>query len=101
MKKVKITALRQTVYSDLSEKYENPLEVPCCMRVGQVFLSENAARPEGFCETAWKCMREFVETLAEGGGDFFDGWLKNKYSAIVSCNDGIRPMTYLLEAEDE
>ncbi len=100
MKRVRITAIRQTVYDDLSALYENPLETPCCMRVGQVLVSENAQRPEGLCETAWECMRPFVETLAKGGGNFFDGWMKDPYSAVVSCNDGIRPMSYFLKVEE-
>jgi uncharacterized repeat protein (TIGR04076 family) len=45
-------------------------------------------------------MREFVETLANGGGDFFDGWMKNKHSAMISCNDGFRPVSFLIETID-
>ena len=37
-------------------------------------------------------------TLAHGGGDFYDGWMKNKYSAMISCNDGFRPVSFLIEA---
>ena len=46
-------------------------------------------------------MYEFVKALAEGGGNFFDGWMKDPYSAMVSCNDGFRPVTYYIEAIDE
>jgi uncharacterized repeat protein (TIGR04076 family) len=42
-------------------------------------------------------MEKFVKELAAGGGNFFDGWMKNPYSAMVSCNDGFRPVTFLLE----
>ena len=36
MKTVKITALRQTTYPELTELYENPLESPCDIRLGQI-----------------------------------------------------------------
>ena len=35
--------------------------------------------------------------LACGGGDFVDGWMKNPHSALLSCNDGFRPVSFLLE----
>jgi len=46
-------------------------------------------------------MSPFVMTLAHGGVDFYDGWMKNKTSAMVSCNDGFRPVSFLIEALDE
>ncbi len=101
MKKIKITALKQTVYDDLIEIYENPLENPCSVKVGSVFVSENGQKPNDFCQTAWECMEDYVKTLANGGGNFFDGWMKNPYSAFVSCNDGFRPMSFLIETIEE
>ena len=97
MKKVKITVMRKAEYKDLSEKYENPIEHACEMKIGQSFISENAEKPEGLCDEAWKSMYPFVLTLACGGGDFYDGWMKNKHSAMISCNDGFRPVTYYIE----
>ena len=35
MNKVRITAIRQTVYHDLMEKYENPIKHTCDVREGQ------------------------------------------------------------------
>ena len=101
MKKVKITVMRRTEYPDLMEKYENPLETPCEMIIGQEFVSVDRKKPEGLCDTAWSCMEPYVMTLAHGGSDFYNGWMKNPYSAMVSCNDGFRPVTYLLEVLDE
>jgi len=95
---VRITALRRTEYPDLMELYENPIEHACDIREGDVFLSVNAEKPEKLCESAWESMREFVEVLAHGGGNFYDGWMKNPYSALISCNDGFRPVSFLLEA---
>lgn len=94
---VKITAVRQTVYEDLSLRWENPIEEACPVRVGEVWLSHGGMRPEGLCESAWATLRPFVEALAHGEGDFFDGWMKNPYSALLSCNDGFRPMSFLVE----
>ena len=100
MKEVRITVLRRTEYPDLMAQYENPLEHPCDLTVGQVFISRDGACPEGLCPEAWASMRRFVEELAAGGGNFFDGWMKNPHSALISCNDGFRPVSFLLEAEN-
>ncbi len=99
MKNVKITALRQTTYPDLSEKYENHLEIPCDIKVGQVFVSKGGEMPEGMCVSAWESMERFVKELAAGGGNFYNGWMKDPYTAMISCNDGFRPMSFLLEIE--
>ncbi len=97
MKAVRITAVRRTTYPDLMEQYENPLDHPCNVEVGAVFVSENGQKPEGLCDEAWGCMAAFVTALADGGGNFFDGWMKNPHSAMISCNDGFRPVSFLLE----
>jgi len=97
MKDCKITVLRRTVYPDLMEKYENPIEHACEMVLGTEFISHNARMPEGFCHNAWEGLRPFVEELARGGGDFYDGWMKNPHSALLSCNDGFRPVSFLVE----
>lgn len=101
MKKVKITVMRRTVYEDLMQIYENPIEHACDMRVGDVFIANGWQRPEGLCATAWECMSPYVMTLAHGGGNFYDGWMKNERSAMISCNDGFRPVSFLIEALDE
>lgn len=97
MFRVKITAVRRTVYDDLIEKYENPIKHTCDITVGQSFVSENGERPSGFCESAWESVKLFVEVLTIGGGNFYDGWMKNEYSAMISCNDGFRPVTFYIE----
>ena len=101
MKKVRITAMRQTVYRDLMELYENPIEHACDVEVGQVWTANGWQRPEGFCQSAWDSLSPFVLTLACGGEDIYDGWMKNKRSAMLSCNDGFRPVSFLLEALEE
>lgn len=97
MKDVKITVMRMARYDDLIEKYENPIEHACDMMLSDVFISENAKKPEGFCDSAWETLSPFVMALAHGAEDFYDGWMKNKKSAMLSCNDGFRPVSFLLE----
>ena len=101
MKKVRITVMRRARYDELIEKYENPIEHACEMRMGQVFVANGWERPEGLCLSAWESMSPFVMTLAHGGENFYDGWMKNSRSAMISCNDGFRPVSFLLEALDE
>ena len=98
LKPVRITAMRQTVYRDLMQRFENPIEHSCDITVGQSFVSVDAQRPEGLCESAWESMRSFVEALAHGEGNFYDGWMRNPHSAMISCNDGFRPVSFYLEA---
>ena len=39
--------------------------------------------------------------LAHGAEDLYDGWMKDKKSAMISCNDCFRPVSFLLEALEE
>lgn len=97
MKKVRITAVRKSVYPDLMAQYENPIEHACDVVVGMTFLSENGQCPENLCESAWSSMESFVKELAAGGGNFYDGWMQDPHSAMISCNDGFRPVSFYLE----
>ena len=101
MKKIRITVMRKVCHQDLMDKYENPIEHACDMEEGQVFVASGWKRPEGFCESAWETLSPFVMALAHGAEDFYDGWMKNKKSAMLSCNDGFRPVSFLVEAMDE
>ena len=101
MYRVRITAVRQTVYHDLMAQYENPIEHTCDVRQGQQWVSIDGKRPEGLCLSAWESMRPFVVALAKGEGNFFDGWMKNPKSAMISCNDGFRPFSFYIEAMQE
>ncbi|OED30339.1 TIGR04076 family protein [Methanosphaera sp. WGK6] len=101
MKKVKITVMRKACYNDLIEKYENPLDCPCCVEEDDVFIANGWNRPEELCVSAWESMSSFVLALSSGGEDIYNGWMKNKKSAMISCNDGFRPVSFLLETLDE
>ena len=101
MKRVRITVKKIARYDDLIARYENPIEHTCDMRLGQVFIAVDGKRPDGFCDSAWDSVSPFVKELAAGGGNFYDGWMKDPKSAMISCNDGFRPVSFYLEALDE
>ena len=88
-------------HKDLMEKYENPIEHACELKVGQIFITNGWEKPEGMCESAWNSLSPFVMTLSHGGENLYNGWMKNPKSAMISCNDGFRPVSYLIEALDE
>lgn len=99
MKDVKITALARHEHKDLMEQLELPQENPCFIETGQSWTSKEAVMPEGFCPSAWNSLYPYVFALANGASHVHDAWMKNPYSALVSCNDGFRPVSFLLEAE--
>ena len=101
MKKVRITVKRIARYDDLIAEYENPIEHACEMTVGQVFLCDGWQKPDGFCDSAWETVSPFVLALSHGAQNLYDGWMKDPRSAMISCNDGFRPVSFLLETTDE
>ena len=101
MKQVRITAIRKASYPDLMAKYENPIEHACDVDEGAVWISRDGEKPDGFCDSAWESMVWFVRELANGGGNFYDGWMKDPQSAMISCNDGFRPVSFYLETVEE
>ena len=100
MKQVRITAIRKTVYPDLMAQYENPIQHACTIEEGQVWIANGWEKPDGFCDSAWDSISPFVMTLAHGGENIYDGWMKNPKSAMISCNDGFRPVSFYLETLD-
>ena len=76
---------------------ENPIEHTCDIVEGQQWISVNGECPDGMCTSAWSSMRDFVESLAMGEGNFYNGWMKNPMSAMISCNDGFRPFSFYIE----
>ena len=101
MKKVRITVKRMARYDDLIAEYENPIAHACGMELGKVFIANGWEKPEGFCSSAWDTLSPFVMALSHGAENFYDGWMKDSRSAMISCNDGFRPVSFLLETMDE
>lgn len=104
MRKVKITVLRKTMIEDLAKEYGVEGLTKCPMlKEGQVFYADYA-KPEGFCDEAWKAIYQYVFALAHGASKeifYFGDWIKKPGMAICSCNDGLRPVIFKLEATDE
>lgn len=101
MKKCRITVMKVVEHKDLMREYENPIEHACDMKEGQIFIANGWQKPEGMCDSAWETMSQFVLALSHGGENFYDGWMKNPKSAMISCNDGFRPVSFLIETMDE
>lgn len=56
MKKVKITVLKTTLDKELAKEYGADGLTACPMlKEGQVFYADYA-KPEGFCDEAWKAI---------------------------------------------
>ena len=103
MKRVKITVVKRAWHQDLADRYASPGLGPCDYNVeGMSFICENGwQKPAGLCDNAWKSMMEYVFALAHGAENFYGGELKDPKAFIASCNDGFRPVSYLIEALDE
>ena len=101
--KVRITILITTFDSELAREYGAAGLGPCpMMKSGQVFYADYA-KPDGFCDEAWKAIYQYVFALAHGSGKdlfYFGDWIRKPGVAIVSCNDGLRPVIMKLEATD-
>ncbi|MBR4266005.1 MAG: TIGR04076 family protein [Bacteroidales bacterium] len=97
MKSCRITVMKRCFHEELARKYENPIEHACDVQEGDIFVSENAECPTGMCQAAWLSLQPFVMALANGAENFYDGWMKNPKSAMISCNDGFRPVSFLVE----
>lgn len=78
--------------------------LPDDVREGQTFYADYA-KPDGFCDEAWKAIYQYVFALAHGAGNglfYYGDWIRKSGVAICSCNDGLRPVIMKLEAtEDE
>ena len=105
MKRCKLTVLKTTLQEELAEEYGVPDLGPCpLMQEGQVFYT-GYAKPEGFCDEAWKAIYQYVFALAHGaeGGWYYNDWIDPKHRgvAICSCNDGLRPVILKVERVEE
>ena len=102
MQRCKITILKTTLNEELAKEYAAPGFTKCpMMKEGQIFYADYA-RPEGFCDEAWKAVYQYVFALSHGAGLFYYGdWINKEGVAICSCNDGLRPVIMKIERTDE
>ena len=105
MKRVKITVLKTTLDKELADEYGIEGLTPCPMlKAGQVVFYADYAKPDGMCDEAWKAIYQYVFALAHGAGKdlfYYGDWIRKPGVAIVSCNDGLRPVIFKLEATEE
>ena len=89
MKKVKITILKTTLDKELAAEYGIDGLTACpMMKAGDVFYADYA-KPQGFCDEAWKAIYQYVFALAHGADKslfYYGDWIKKPGVAIVSCN---------------
>ena len=95
--KVRIKAVKKTYHRDLAIKYQKNLDLACDVKEGEEWISLEGEMPVGFCPSAWSNLSPFVFSLAHGAERLYGDWMKNPRSALVSCNDGFRPVSFLLE----
>ncbi len=104
MNKVKITVLKTTLDKELAKEYGTGGLGPCPMlKEGQVFYADYA-KPDGFCDEAWKAIYQYVFALSHGADAnlfYYGDWIKKPGVAICSCNDGLRPVIFKLEATNK
>lgn len=107
MNKCKLTILKTTFDEELAKEYGTPGLGPCpLMKEGQVFYADYA-KPEGFCDEAWKAIYQYVFALANGANMdsswYYNDWMNEEHKdmAICSCNDGLRPVIIKIERTDE
>jgi uncharacterized repeat protein (TIGR04076 family) len=104
MKKTRITVLKTNFDPELAAEYGvEGLGVCPIMKVGQVFYGD-FAKPDGFCDEAWKAIYQYVFALSHGVGEtqfYYGDWIARPRVAIACCNDGLRPVVFKIEATDE
>lgn len=106
--KVKITILKREYYKDLADRFLANPEIGKCsiFHEGQEFIvtRENYDRfayENNFCMGAWDVIKNKVYAALQGGHFYWEGWSKNRKENIMCCEDGVRPVVFLLERIDE
>ena len=104
MNRVKITVLKTTLDEELAKEYgAEGLKACPMLRAGQGVYADYA-KPDGFCDEAWTAIYQYVFALAHGMGNdlfYYGDWIRRPGVAICSCNDGLRPVIFKLEATEE
>lgn len=104
MKRCRLTVLKTTFQEDLAREYGIPGLGRCpLMKEGDVFYADYA-KPDGFCDEAWKAIYQYIFALANGAhGWYYGDWIDPRHDgvAICSCNDGLRPVIIKVERTDE
>lgn len=101
---VKITVVKREYYQDLADRFlVNPQVGPCrIFQEGQQFLVtqenyDNFPYETNFCKAAWDVIKIKVYAALQGGRFYWEGWHKDNKQQILCCDDGVRPVVFLLE----
>ena len=99
-RKLKITVLKRDLYREFVDEYAADKETTYCHRFvdGQVFVQEGINMPDGFCSWAWADIHRDVISVFYGAGF---KWINRDNTIISCCTDGLRPVTFKVEAFDE
>ena len=97
MNYVKITVLKKDYNKNLVLQYGvDGLKQYPMLHEGQEIICKRHNQPKEICEEAWKSMQHYA--LYHGSDiPFGNKWMKYPGIAIVTCNDGLRPVTFKLE----
>jgi len=103
MSYVKITVLKTDFDDELAKRYGVDSIAMCPLHtVGQEIVCEQHYQPVEICGEAWKAMQHYVYALYHGATEpFGKGWMREPGVAIVTCNDGLRPVTFKIERVDK
>lgn len=101
MPTVKITVLKTDYDEVLAREYGCSDAQHLCSRFleGQVIYCEKHYQPQVFCDGAWKAMEHHVYAIYHGETEPFGGrgWMKLPQTACITCNNGLSPVTFLVE----
>jgi uncharacterized repeat protein (TIGR04076 family) len=99
---VRLTAVKKDVDRKLAERFMTPERLAsfrgCGHEVGDEFVCEPVAQPEGMCPWAWADVESFVRIAA------FEGRLDGATppnSWVRWCTDAFRPVSFLIEPLEE
>jgi uncharacterized repeat protein (TIGR04076 family) len=105
MPKACITVLKCTFQRDLvdkhvqNEEFRRQFEKWFVFEEGQTFISEDwPTKPDGFCERAWPDIRYEVAMVMYSASI---PWIADPGYTITCCNDGLRPVIFLIERVED
>jgi uncharacterized repeat protein (TIGR04076 family) len=101
MPRARITVLKRTFQQDLvdehvrDEAFKAQFGTCSVFEEGQTFISEDwPSKPDGFCERAWPNICHEVAMVMYGASI---PWVAAPGFTITCCNDGLRPVIFLIE----
>lgn len=95
--------LKTPFQPDHAEKYGADEPRSCTCRKRDQECRARYEKPDYPCDKAWKAIYQYTFALAHGakGNEWYYGdWIRKPRIAICSCNNGLRPVIFKLEATD-